>query len=123
MKADKRPYRYKIKSILLIVLCITFFYTDNIKINSDLNNSYNSALFAKTKYFTLNFKDADITEFLNVMSQLIGKNIIIDDKVRGKITISSVKKFPVSQAYPILKPIRNAPSIAHQSVSSPVPSP
>ena len=66
----------------------------------------------KDKYFTLNFKDADITEFLNVMGQLIGKNIIIDDKVRGKITISSVKKFPVSQAYQILKSILEVKGLA-----------
>ncbi len=59
----------------------------------------------KAKYFTLNFKDVDISEFANIMSQLINKNIIIDEKVRGKITISSAKKIPMSQAYDILKSI------------------
>lgn len=59
----------------------------------------------KQKYFTLNFKDVDISEFLNIMSQLINKNIIIDEKVRGKITISSAKKIPVAQAYDVLKAI------------------
>jgi general secretion pathway protein D len=58
-----------------------------------------------TKYFTLNFKDVEIAEFLNVMSQLIKKNILVDDRVRGKITISSAKKIPVDQAYDILKSI------------------
>ncbi len=67
---------------------------------------------ADTKYFTLNFKDVDIVEFLNMMSQLIGKNIIVDDKVRGKITISSVKKFPVSHAYQILMSILEVKGLA-----------
>lgn len=59
----------------------------------------------KQRYFTLNFKDVDISEFVGIMSQLIKKNVVIDDKVRGKITISSSKKIPVSQAYDILKSI------------------
>lgn len=59
----------------------------------------------KQKYFTLNFKDVDISEFVGIMSQLLKKNIVIDEKVRGKITISSSKKIPVGQAYEILKSI------------------
>ncbi len=66
----------------------------------------------KTRYFTLNFKDVDISEFLNVMSQLIGKNIIIDDKVKGKITISSAKKIPIDQAFDILKSILEIKGLA-----------
>jgi general secretion pathway protein D len=59
----------------------------------------------RVKHFTLNFRDVEISEFLNIMSQLIGKNIIIDEKVRGKITISSAKKIPVTEAFNILKSI------------------
>ena len=59
----------------------------------------------KQKYFTLNFRDVEISEFLNVMGQLINKNIVVDEKVRGKITISSAKKIPVDQAYDIMKSI------------------
>lgn len=66
----------------------------------------------KSKNFSLNFKDVEISEFLNVMSQLIGKNIIIDDKVRGKITISSAKKIPVSHAFEILKSILEVKGLA-----------
>jgi len=66
----------------------------------------------KTKYFTLNFKDVEISEFLSVMSQLIGKNIMVDDKVRGKITISSAKKIPVSQAYEVMKSILEVKGLA-----------
>ncbi|HNR87541.1 MAG TPA: secretin N-terminal domain-containing protein [Spirochaetota bacterium] len=66
----------------------------------------------KGKYFTLNFKDVEINEFLNVMSQLIGKNIIIDEKIRGKVTISSAKKIPVTQAYDIMKSILEVKGLA-----------
>ena len=59
----------------------------------------------RIKKFALNFRDTDIKEFLNIMSQLIGKNIVVNDKVRGKITISSAKKVPVSDAFNIMKSI------------------
>lgn len=55
--------------------------------------------------FALNFKDVEIAEFVNMMGQLIGKNIIIDDRVKGKITISSSQKVPVDQAFSVMKSI------------------
>ena len=66
----------------------------------------------KERHFALNFKDVEIAEFLNIMSQLIGKNIILDDKVKGKISISSARKVPVSQAYNIMKSILEVKGLA-----------
>ncbi|MCU0848180.1 MAG: hypothetical protein MUD12_09860 [Spirochaetes bacterium] len=66
----------------------------------------------KEKMFALNFKDVEIEEFLNIMSQLIGKNIIMDDKIKGKISIISSKKVPVNQAYSIMKSILEIKGIA-----------
>jgi len=66
----------------------------------------------KDKYFSLNFKDVEISEFLNVMGQLIGKNILIDDKIKGKITISSAKKIPVSEAFEVMKSILEVKDLA-----------
>lgn len=55
--------------------------------------------------FTLNFKDIEISEFLNFMGRLIGKNIIIDDNVRGKISIISNREVPLSEAFEVTKAI------------------
>lgn len=60
---------------------------------------------AGPRKFALNFKDVDIAEFINVMGGLIGKNIIIDDRVKGKISISSSRKVPLSEAYNVMKAI------------------
>ncbi|MCL1911246.1 MAG: hypothetical protein FWG13_03475 [Leptospirales bacterium] len=67
---------------------------------------------AKEQTFALNFKDTDIAEFLSIMSQLIGKNIILDDRVTGKVSINSSKKLPVSQAYEIMKSILSIKGLA-----------
>jgi general secretion pathway protein D len=62
--------------------------------------------------FALNFKDVEINEFLNVMGQIIGKNILLDDRIKGKITISSAKKVPIDQAYNIMKSILELKGLA-----------
>lgn len=67
---------------------------------------------AGEKKFALNFKDVEITEFINVMGQLIGKNIIIDDRVKGKISISSARKVPLSEAYNVMKAILEVKGLA-----------
>jgi len=59
----------------------------------------------KDNTFALNFNDVEIAEFINVMSQIIGKNIILSDKVKGKITVSSARKVPISEAFNIMKSI------------------
>ncbi len=60
----------------------------------------------------LNFNNVEISEFLNVMGQLIGKNILIDDKVKGKITISSSRKIPVAKAVDIMKAVLEIKGLA-----------
>jgi general secretion pathway protein D len=67
---------------------------------------------AGPKMFALNFKDVEITEFINVMGQVIQKNIIIDDRVKGKISISSSKKVPLSEAYNVMKAILEVKGLA-----------
>lgn len=64
-----------------------------------------SSLLAQSKKsdtFRVDFRDADIQDFLKSMSAIIGKNIIIDERVRGKITVISPRRLPRSQAYAYL---------------------
>jgi general secretion pathway protein D len=67
---------------------------------------------AGPKMFALNFKDVEINEFINMMGQLVGKNIIIDDRVKGKITISSARRVPLSEAYNVMKAILEVKGLA-----------
>lgn len=66
----------------------------------------------KDKNFTMNFNNVDIIEFLTFMSQLTQKNILIDERVVGKITITSVKKIPVDQAFNVMKSILELKGLA-----------
>ena len=56
---------------------------------------------AAEKYVTIDFDNVDISVFVKFVSELTGKNFIIDDKVKGKVTIISPKKIPVGDVYKV----------------------
>ena len=51
------------------------------------------------RLITLNFQDVDIAVLVKFISEMTGKNFIVDDKVRGKVTIISPTKMSVDDAY------------------------
>jgi len=55
--------------------------------------------------FRVDLRDQEITEFIKLMSAIIGKNIIIDERVRGKITIISPEILPRKFAYAYLSTV------------------
>ena len=56
---------------------------------------------AAEKYVTIDFDNVDIGVFIKFVSELTGKNFIIDDKVKGKVTIISPKKIPLHDVYKV----------------------
>lgn len=53
----------------------------------------------------LDFKDADITVVIKAISELTGKNFVLDEKIKGKVTIISPTKIPLDEAYTVLESI------------------
>ena len=53
------------------------------------------------KYVTLDFDNVEIGVLVKFVSELTGKNFLIDDKVKGKVTIVSPKKIPVDDVYKV----------------------
>ncbi len=97
------------KNIIVPVLLITFLMLTLTAPQIPYNNLLWAAKKVKEKEketsFSLNFNDVEVSEFLNVMSQVLGKNIILSDKVKGKITINSAQKVPINEAYNLMKSI------------------
>ena len=56
---------------------------------------------ATKKYVTIDFDNVDISVLVKFVSELTGKNFIIDDKVKGKVTIISPKKIPLEDVYKV----------------------
>jgi general secretion pathway protein D len=53
------------------------------------------------KYVTLDFDNVNIEVFVKFISELTGKNFIIDEKVKGKVTILSPRKIPLHDVYKV----------------------
>ena len=56
---------------------------------------------APKKYVTIDFDNVDISVVVKFVSELTGKNFIIDDRVKGKVTLISPKKIPVDDVYDV----------------------
>ena len=52
-------------------------------------------------YVTMNFKDVDLQVFNKFISELTGKNFLIDPKVKGMVTIVSPQKVTVDEVYKV----------------------
>jgi general secretion pathway protein D len=50
---------------------------------------------------TLNLKDADISTLISTVSQLTGKNFVVDPRVKGKVTVVSASPLSKDEIYPI----------------------
>jgi general secretion pathway protein D len=49
----------------------------------------------------LNFRNVDILQIITLMSELTGKNFLVDDKVRGRITLIAPQPVTRAEAYEI----------------------
>jgi len=53
----------------------------------------------------MDFDQVDIKVFIKFISELTGKNFVIDDKVRGKVTVLSPSKISVEEAYKVFESV------------------
>ncbi|MCG6890960.1 MAG: type II secretion system secretin GspD [Gammaproteobacteria bacterium] len=58
-----------------------------------------TSLQAYAEEVTLNFSDADLVAVINSVSQITGKNFIIDPRVKGKVTVVSSKPLNEAEVY------------------------
>jgi len=54
---------------------------------------------ASGKGVVLNFNEVDISTMVKFISDLTGKNFILDDRVKGKISVYSPSKLSIDEAY------------------------
>jgi general secretion pathway protein D len=56
---------------------------------------------AREKKITLDFNNVDLPVLVKFFSELTGKNFVIDEKVRGKVTVFSPTKMTIPKAYEV----------------------
>ncbi len=58
-----------------------------------------------TRYVTIDFDNVDISVFIKFVSELTGKNFVVDDKVKGKVTVISPKKIALDEVYKVFESV------------------
>jgi general secretion pathway protein D len=58
-----------------------------------------------SRYVTIDFDNVDITLFIKFISELTGKNFIIDNAVKGKVTVISPTKISIDAAYKVFESV------------------
>ena len=57
------------------------------------------------RYVTIDFEEVDINLFIKYISELTGKNFIIDKAVRGNVTIVSPTKISIDEAFKVFESV------------------
>jgi len=57
------------------------------------------------RFVTIDFNNVDITVFIKFISELTGKNFVIDRRVKGNVTIISPTKISISEAYRVFESV------------------
>jgi len=57
------------------------------------------------RFVTIDFDDVDILLFIKFISELTGKNFVVDKAVRGKVTVISPTKISISEAYKVFESV------------------
>ncbi len=57
------------------------------------------------RQITMDFNDADLQVLVKFMSELTGRNFILDERVRGKVTIISPSRITVDEAYKVFEAV------------------
>jgi len=58
-----------------------------------------------SRYVTIDFDNVDIVLFIKFISELTGKNFVVDKTVRGKVTIASPTKISIEEAYKVFESV------------------
>jgi general secretion pathway protein D len=57
------------------------------------------------QYVSIDFNDVDINVFIKFISELTGTNFVVDQRVRGKVTIISPSKISIAEAYKVFESV------------------
>lgn len=103
MKTIKFIAVFLIIIMFFMPLSLCFAQSGNGKENlkSPIEIEKKAAAGLKTGKIMLNFEDIDVKVLAKLISEITGKNIIVDDKIQGKITIVSSSEVSPGQAWKI----------------------
>lgn len=90
----KRGWRRRPVLLFILLFSMLPFLSPQIMIGAE-----------EIKEVSLDFDDVDIRLFIRVISELTGRNFVISNNVRGKVTVLSPRKLTTELAYEVFKSV------------------
>jgi general secretion pathway protein D len=106
MKATKVSARYILVSLatLMVVAMTTQLSTaqTSAKTGAAVQSGNSKTV---EQFVSIDFNNVDINVFIKFMSELTGTNFIVDQRVKGKVTIISPSKISLQEAYKVFESV------------------
>ncbi len=85
--------------LMFLVLISTSSFPAQAARNTDKSKE------APQRFVTIDFNNVDINVFIKFISELTGKNFVIDQRVKGNVTIISPTKISIKEAYRVFESV------------------
>jgi general secretion pathway protein D len=97
---DSKSYLISILTVAALLLMSPFTLAQETKAGkpSKQNNS-------PQQFVSIDFNNVDINVFIKFISELTGTNFVIDQRVKGKVTIISPSKISLKEAYKVFESV------------------
>ncbi|MBF0111855.1 MAG: type II secretion system secretin GspD [Desulfamplus sp.] len=96
-----------LRRLLSHIFVLLFFLNLNAITLLAEQNSKDNDKDKESEYVSIDFNDVDINLFIKFISELTQKNFIVDNRVKGNVTIISPSKISVNEAYRVFESVLN----------------
>jgi len=95
----------RLYSVLLIYTLFFMIPTMIFAEDAEKKTKPTSLQDSPNKYVTIDFQDVDINVLIKFISEITGKNFVVDRNVKGTVTIISPTKISVEEAYKVFESV------------------
>ncbi|OGR26125.1 MAG: type II secretion system protein GspD [Desulfobacterales bacterium RIFOXYA12_FULL_46_15] len=96
--------KWVMAGIFLCTACAVFFTAGSAGATEPAEPAVNQAG-KDSAFVSIDFNNVDINVFIKFMSKLTGKNFVVDNRVRGTVTIISPTKISIKDAYRVFESV------------------
>lgn len=86
----------------LCALCILVIFSSGLQAAGKPGNPKSAGT---ERFVTIDFNNVDINVLIKFISELTGRNFVVDNRVKGKVTIISPQKISVKEAYRVFESV------------------
>jgi len=98
MKPTRATVKYFLLSIAIVAVLALVFPSGRVLAQETAKEN-------PQQFVSIDFNNVDINVFIKFMSELTGTNFVVDQRVKGKVTIISPSKISLNEAYQVFESV------------------